>query len=48
MSHCESVDSSVLDTPVESWAAFGVKARAACLLIKAIAEQLRRHKRVLG
>jgi 3-oxoacyl-[acyl-carrier protein] reductase len=41
MSHCESVDSSVLDTTVESWDRhFAVNARAAWLLIKAFAEQL--------
>ena len=41
MSHCESVDSSVLTTTVESWDRhFAVNARAAWLLIKAFAEQL--------
>lgn len=41
MSHCESVDSSVLDTTVESWDRhFAVNARAAWLLIKAFAEHL--------
>jgi 3-oxoacyl-[acyl-carrier protein] reductase len=41
MSHCESVDSSVLDTTVESWDRhFAVNARAVWLLIKAFAEQL--------
>lgn len=41
MSHCESVDSSVLDTTVESWERhFAVNARATWLLIKAFAEQL--------
>jgi 3-oxoacyl-[acyl-carrier protein] reductase len=41
MSHCESVDSSILDTTVESWDRhFAVNARAAWLLIKAFAEQL--------
>lgn len=41
MSHCESVDSSTLDTTVESWDRhFAVNARAAWLLIKAFAEQL--------
>jgi 3-oxoacyl-[acyl-carrier protein] reductase len=41
MSHCESVDSSVLTTTVESWDRhFHVNARAAWLLIKAFAEQL--------
>jgi 3-oxoacyl-[acyl-carrier protein] reductase len=41
MSHCESVDSSVLDTTVESWDLHvNVNARAAWLLIKAFAEHL--------
>jgi 3-oxoacyl-[acyl-carrier protein] reductase len=41
MSHCESVDSSILDTSVESWDRhFQVNARAAWLLIKAFAEHL--------
>jgi 3-oxoacyl-[acyl-carrier protein] reductase len=41
MSHCESVDSSVLDTSIESWERhFAVNARAAWLLIKAFAERL--------
>jgi 3-oxoacyl-[acyl-carrier protein] reductase len=41
MSHCESVDSSTLDTTVESWDRhFAVNARAVWLLIKAFAEQL--------
>ena len=41
MSHCESVDSSILDTTVESWDRhFEVNARAVWLLIKAFAEQL--------
>ncbi len=41
MSHCESVDSSVLDTTIESWERhFAVNARAIWLLIKAFAEQL--------
>ena len=41
MSHCESVDSSTLDTTVESWDRhFAVNARAAWLLIKAFAERL--------
>ncbi len=41
MSHCESVDSSILDTTVDSWDRhFAVNARAAWLLIKAFAEQL--------
>ncbi len=35
MSHCESVDSSILNTTVESWDRhFRVNARAAWLLIK--------------
>jgi 3-oxoacyl-[acyl-carrier protein] reductase len=41
MSHCESVDSSVLDTTIESWDRhFAVNARAVWLLIKAFAEHL--------
>ena len=41
MSHCESVDSSVLDTSIESWERhFAVNARAAWLRIKAFAEHL--------
>ena len=41
MSHCESVDSSTLDTTVASWDRhFAVNARAAWLLIKEFAEQL--------
>lgn len=41
MSHCESVNSSVLDTTLESWDRhFRVNARAAWLLIKAFAEHL--------
>jgi 3-oxoacyl-[acyl-carrier protein] reductase len=41
MSHCESVDSSILDSTVESWDRhFAVNARAAWLLIKAFAERL--------
>jgi 3-oxoacyl-[acyl-carrier protein] reductase len=41
MSHCESVDSSILSTTVESWDRhFQVNARAAWLLIKAFAEHL--------
>jgi 3-oxoacyl-[acyl-carrier protein] reductase len=41
MSHCESVDSSILDTTVESWDRhFQVNARATWLLIKAFAEHL--------
>jgi 3-oxoacyl-[acyl-carrier protein] reductase len=39
LSHCEGVDSSVLDTTVESWDRhFAVNARAVWLLIKAFAE----------
>jgi len=38
--HCESVDSSILDTTVESWDRhYAVNARANWLLIKAFAEQ---------
>jgi 3-oxoacyl-[acyl-carrier protein] reductase len=41
MSHCESVDSSTLDTTIESWDRhFAVNARAVWLLIKAFAERL--------
>ena len=41
MSHCESVNSSILDTTIESWERhFAVNARAVWLLIKAFAEQL--------
>lgn len=41
MSHCESVDSSILDTTVESWDRhFAVNARASWLLIKAFAERI--------
>jgi len=41
MSHCESVDSSILDTTVASWERhFSVNARAAWLLIRAFAERL--------
>jgi 3-oxoacyl-[acyl-carrier protein] reductase len=41
MSHCESVDSSILDTTVDSWDRhFAVNARAAWLLIKAFATHL--------
>lgn len=41
MSHCESVDSSVLTTDVASWDRhFAVNARATWLLIKSFAEQL--------
>lgn len=41
MSHCESVDSSILTTDLESWDRhFAVNARATWLLIKAFAEQL--------
>lgn len=41
MSHCESVDSSILDTSVESFDRhFAVNARATWLLLKAFAEQV--------
>lgn len=41
MSHCESVNSSILDTTVESWDRhFAVNARAVWLLIKAFAAGL--------
>lgn len=41
LSHCESVDSSVLDTSLESWERhFAVNARATWLLVKAFAARL--------
>jgi 3-oxoacyl-[acyl-carrier protein] reductase len=41
MAHCESVNSSVVDTTIESWDRhFAVNARATWLLIKAFAERL--------
>lgn len=41
LSHAESVDSSILDTTVQSWDRhYAVNARASWLLIKAFAEQL--------
>jgi 3-oxoacyl-[acyl-carrier protein] reductase len=41
MSHCESVDSSVLDTSIDSWDRhFAVNVRASWLLIKAFAQQV--------
>lgn len=41
MSHCESVDSAIPDTTVESWDRhFAVNARAVWLLVKAFAERL--------
>lgn len=41
LSHCESVDSAIHDTTVESWDRhFAVNARAAWLLIKAFAERI--------
>jgi 3-oxoacyl-[acyl-carrier protein] reductase len=41
MSHCESVDSSILTTGIDAWDRhFAVNARATWLLIKAFAEQL--------
>lgn len=41
MSHTESVDSSILDTTLQSWERhFAVNARAVWLLIKAFAERL--------
>jgi 3-oxoacyl-[acyl-carrier protein] reductase len=49
MSHCESVDSSILTTSVESWDRhFAVNARATWLLIKAFAEQLPGEPRTGG
>lgn len=39
MSHCESVNSSILDTTIDSWERhFAVNARASWLLIKAFAD----------
>jgi len=44
MSHCESVDSSILTTSVDDWDRhFAVNARATWLLIKAFANQLPKH-----
>jgi 3-oxoacyl-[acyl-carrier protein] reductase len=41
MSHCESVDSSILDTTLESWERhFAVNARATWLLVRAFAKRL--------
>ena len=41
MAHCEGVDSSILDTTVESWDRhFAVNARASWLLVKAFAERI--------
>jgi 3-oxoacyl-[acyl-carrier protein] reductase len=41
MSHCQSVNSSVLDTTIDSWELhFAVNVRAVWLLIKAFAEHL--------
>lgn len=41
MAHCESVDSSILDTTIDSWDRhFAVNARASWLLIKAFAERI--------
>lgn len=41
MSHCESVDSSILTTDLDSWERhFAVNARATWLLVKSFAEQL--------
>ena len=41
MAHCESVDSSILDTTLESWDRhFTVNARASWLLIKAVAQRI--------
>jgi 3-oxoacyl-[acyl-carrier protein] reductase len=41
MSHCESVDGSILTTSLDSWERhFAVNARATWLLVKAFAEQL--------
>jgi 3-oxoacyl-[acyl-carrier protein] reductase len=41
MAHCESVNSSILDTTIDSWERhFAVNARACWLLIKAFAERI--------
>jgi len=41
MSHCESVNSSILDTSLESWQRhYDVNARSTWLLVKAVAERL--------
>ena len=41
MAHCESVNSSILDTTIDSWERhFAVNARASWLLIKAFAERI--------
>lgn len=51
MSHCEGVDSSILDTTLESWERhFAVNARASWLLIKAFADRIpdRRTTEVTG
>lgn len=41
MAHCESVDSSILDTTIDSWERhFAVNARASWLLIKAFVERI--------
>lgn len=45
MSHCESVDSSLLDTTVESFDRhYAVNVRASWLLLKAFAEQVKRSE----
>jgi 3-oxoacyl-[acyl-carrier protein] reductase len=49
LSHAESVDSSILDTSVESFDRhFAVNARASWLLVKAFAEQFPENLRGLG
>ena len=51
MSHCEGVDSSILDTTLERWERhFAVNARASWLLIKAFADRIpdRRTTEVTG
>jgi NAD(P)-dependent dehydrogenase (short-subunit alcohol dehydrogenase family) len=41
MAHCESIDSSILDTTLESWDRhFTVNARASWLLVKAFAQRI--------
>jgi 3-oxoacyl-[acyl-carrier protein] reductase len=49
MSHCESVDSSIMDTTVESFDRhYAVNVRASWLLIKAFAEQTPGYGRIIA
>ncbi len=49
MSHCESVDATILDCTVEAWDRhFAVNARAIWLLIRAFAQQLPAHSPAPG